>query len=268
MIFDLRLYSIPEHCYDALGLSPEHGPYTCDTNALANLEYLELDGDLYWLMPPSVDTAEDSGDGDTDNFVSQTILDDVVKQTKRLDVILPDSFVNLMGSKKSVDRVPTSDGWRFALGPLMKCPANIDQGAGGYLVKFHENSTEGKWAKWMLYLDLGENKSHCVLSCWCDIDDYTDYLAMDKYYSSGIANGSFTETEVDEAKKDGVAIAFCWNQRTRSRAHWVATISFEDFIAQWYFGILLRSLIKDAKQPASPALKQYVVHTYKASKIS
>jgi len=201
-----------------------------------NLDYLNLNGDLSWLLPLDKVTFGQTvarhyrGPADSDH-----IIDSVVATAKRLSLALPNVFVNIMCSENLQKRMPLG-GPFFILGPvgLLKCPAAVDGGAGGYIIRFFSDQQASFF--YSLYLDT---KGHCILSTledpnrWAwDMQDENDDLpeSYTKKLDDLIAQGVIKQHEVDQAKEEGLHITTVG--RTDFR---LVGSDLEALMAEWYY---------------------------------
>jgi hypothetical protein len=133
--------------------------------ALADLDYLKLNGDLHWLQPfdeagPETHLGWPRGKG-----ASKEELDALVASGKRVGVEFPPGFITVMGSTDLIERFFLGGDF-FSLGPsLVKC--NSDDDSIGYVIRFL--SDQQGCGYWALYIAPGGY--HCVLfgndvHCW------------------------------------------------------------------------------------------------------
>ena len=196
-LFDVRLPSVDaesllsEAQFTLYGLELLYGPYSVPPMTIAapflNLDYLELNGDLYWLTALDKETTEemsqyhDSGWGATEEQMNE-----LAGKAKELGLTLPECFVRFMTDKQLPYLVPSAVAAFPTLGELTKMPlpakgnfkgmcsyrsfpdAEIQQApkkdgedrpGQGYAVTFYEDQ-QGCYY-WCLYLDT--NGGHCVV---------------------------------------------------------------------------------------------------------
>ncbi|CZR55367.1 uncharacterized protein PAC_05254 [Phialocephala subalpina] len=144
-----------------LGHSSENRTYP--SNAKIHLDFLELNGDLYWLQPPSDDLSAHTWPRGTG--VSKERLDELVAQGQRVGIEFPKAFLTLIGSTKLIERFFLGGDY-FYLGPsLVKCNPEDDNNGGGYVINFLSDQQGCRY--WALYLAPGGY--HCVLNAPCGV---------------------------------------------------------------------------------------------------
>ncbi|KAF8848360.1 hypothetical protein BDZ45DRAFT_285019 [Acephala macrosclerotiorum] len=140
-------------------------------NSLTHFDYLELNGDLHWLQPPSPEDTLLAAAWPQGNGVSKERLDELVAQGQRVGVSFPPAFLTLMGSTELMSRFFLGGDY-FDLGPsLVKCNPDDDKSSGGYVINFRSDQQCCNY--WALYVAPGY---HCVLyapygvHCWKCVD--------------------------------------------------------------------------------------------------
>ena len=220
-----------------------------------NFDALDLNGDLHWLLPlteeetqkekddmedEDEDWEDEYGDAfekfDRDNcpVTTQEDVDDLVATAERLGLALPDEFVRFMRSEELQSRVLCPDYEYFLLGPdgLRKCPASIDGGAGGYIIRFlclRAGMEEPYY--WNLYLDPNplDGHGHCVLGDEDDANETDhDYWHGYNIYNRMLDAKKYTQAELDDAQGKGVKMA------TLSVKRKLFATNFEEFLAELY----------------------------------
>ena len=238
--------TLGESQYQRLGFEPKHGPFTSPT--LPNLDYLDLKGDLSWLTPLDDLTAKAMQHYHQGPAASSTQVNDLIASAERLSLVLPPEFVRFIRNKELQYRIPSFRASYFELSTvgLIKCPASIDGGAGGYLVRFLCDQQGCPY--WALYLAPGIG--HCVLS-----------MALDPQGED--ANEEEIEEVVDEeiidkAKEEGVPVALIGSDDV-----FLAGASFEEFLATMYFEERIQMLLCLLDEIVlSPDLEKYVIEVY------
>ena len=140
--------------------------------AAADLDYLELNGDLQWLQPLDDETAK-SHVWDQGCAASEKRLLALVESAKGVGVEFPKAFLKMLGSNEFIQRMYMGGDF-FDLGPsLVKCNPEDDQEGGGYAIRFL--SDQQGCGYWALYVAPGGY--HCVLDapddvhCWKCLDE-------------------------------------------------------------------------------------------------
>jgi hypothetical protein len=154
--------------------------------ATADLDYLELHGDLHWLQPLDDETAE-SHKWFRGQCASKETLDALVVSAQRVGVEFPEAFLKLMGSTELMERMYLGGDY-FSLGPsLVKCNPEDDREGGGYVIRFLSDQQGVRY--WALYVAPGGY--HCVLDghndvhCW-ECGEEMQYEDHPKYVHEGI----------------------------------------------------------------------------------
>jgi hypothetical protein len=140
------------------------------THPIGSIDFLDLQGDFYWLQPTNYDH-----DAEEDEEERITVgLARLQAQAMELDLSLPATFMQFMGSQNLRSRMPFADGsqWRFTIGPLQTVHARTANWRpftgvaeytnvpGAYVVEFLFNYDD--CMSWHLYLD--RSGMHCVLT--------------------------------------------------------------------------------------------------------
>jgi len=251
-IFGDVSYTLGESQYRNLGFELKHGPFTSPT--LPNLDYLDLKGDLSWLTPLDDLTAKAMQHHQQGPAASSTQVDDLVASAERLSLTLPPEFVRFIRNKELQYRIPSSSASYFKLSTvgLIKCPASIDGGVGGYLLRFL--CDQQGCGYWVLYLAPGIG--HCVLSMALDPQGEDAY--NEEEVEEMVDEEVITQEELDKVKEEGVPVALIG-----SRYVFLAGASFEEFLATMYFEERVQMLLCLLdKVVLSPDLEEYVIEVY------
>lgn len=206
--------SNPGHCpvyeetYHGLRLNSLFGPF--NPQPQLSLEYQELDGDLSWLGT-GVSIYEHVADlTGRDRFthvgenMSSAREAELRGEARRLGFVIPEAFFTLMTNAQLRKRLPPGFGHYFSLGKLRKCSSLLDGGIGGYLIRFLRDGNDHRM--WMLYLDPGENKGHCVLG-FIDEDDFGPRDDVEKIKKMCLSSGWIANEDLERAKDDGLDLA-------------------------------------------------------------
>ncbi|RGP78370.1 hypothetical protein FLONG3_3506 [Fusarium longipes] len=206
---------IPRKEYNELSLNAKCGPYIrCSPPDL--ITWINLDGTFEWLKPLDEEMAE------TRAVASKTEVDALLKKASELGLIVPPGFEAFVRSDKLHHRFPRT--WFFNLSKLIKCPASIDDGQGGYLCRFHSEEQLCAFA----YLYLSPDGHHCVLVSQVDI-----YETFDE-----------DNSDTDEFEKADF---------------FIAGLSFEEYLVTVYFEGLLR-----LRAEPFQGLVHFVKHVYRS----
>lgn len=164
----LEIYGLPSsYIYTpGQGLDEINDYYSGKTNSTsASSEYLELNGDPYWLQPLS-ESALETNVWYQGEHASKEHLDALVLSAKQVGVEIPPVFLTFMGSKELLERMWLGGDY-FSLGPsLVKCNPEDDNDGGGYAIRFlcHQQCC----LFWFLYVAPGG--FHAVLQSSSDTD--------------------------------------------------------------------------------------------------
>ena len=248
---------IPRKDYDHLSLDPKQGPYIrCSPPDL--ITWMDLDGSFEWLKPLNKETAETmveyNGNKGSQPVASKAEVDALLKKASKLGLIVPPSFEAFVRSDKLHHRFPSSLAWSFKVSKLIKCPAGIDDGQGGYLCQFHLEHQLCAFA----YLYLSPAGGHCVLVSQVDVYEGID---EDDEITGEDAAGEGEEVDEDSGDMD------CFEKGDFS----IAGLSFEEYLVTVYFEGLRRfeaepceGLVSFVKQVYRSPAK--VEHLYGTSK--
>jgi len=252
-IFGEGVCTLQEHDYKRLGFESKHGPFS--SLALPNLDYLDLRGDLSWLKPLDDWTVKAKKMKALYQVAaaSNPQVDELVASAKRLELALPVEFVRFIRNKELQYHIPSSSASYFKLSEagLMKCPASVDGGAGGYLIRFLcDQQGCGYWA---LYLAPGGN--HCVISTVRDPQGEDAYSEEED--EEMVDEGVVTQAELDKAKQEGVPIALIDSDGVS-----LAGAGFEEFLAAMYFEERIQMRLCFGEVVLSPDLEEYVIKVY------
>jgi hypothetical protein len=127
--------------------------------ALPDLDYLRLNGDLYWLQPYE-EITENEHPWDRGSGVSKERLDALIASGRRVGIEFPSAFLTMMGSTELMQRMFLGGDY-FCLGPsLVKCNSEDDKNGDGYVIQFLNDQQSS--CSWVLYVAPGGY--HCVLN--------------------------------------------------------------------------------------------------------
>ena len=148
-------------------LKEQYSDFTANTFA-PNLDYLSLDGSLSWLTPLDDEMDEEGKSFRYCDLVTPEDLEKFFASAARMPFTLPAAYITWITDKELQDRLPAASCMCFPCRPeFVKCPADADQNAGGYLVRVMSDH-RGCWDN---YLYLDSFGGHCVLCSLNDIDD-------------------------------------------------------------------------------------------------
>ena len=160
------LAAVSEASYKDLDLESKYGPYVSPSST--NFDYLDLRGNLSWLVPPAPFVAEQV----EQNFRYYTFpdirIEELVASAETFGVVIPDSFLSFIRNSELQRRIPTL-GWNlfsFDGGRLRQFPTDCSNNIGGYILRFLESYDEKQFLS--LYLDAGRGKGHCGLRSYPD----------------------------------------------------------------------------------------------------
>lgn len=232
----------PKARYKEFGFDPANGPYfRTSPPDLGNL--LKLDGSLAWLRPLNenlASTMQVYQDQGGQPLAQGWQVDILTKQVKDLDLVLPQGFEAFISSKVLHYRMASHFAWYFKLSKLIKCPAVVDGGRGGYIVRFYCDQQYCAFD----YLYLSKSGNHCIIRSY---HDFYEDLSDDEIIGEG-------EAEREEGESVG---EHDWSKDDVS----LVGLTFEEHLATVYFEEML-----NFETTSSPALIEYVQHVYKSRK--
>ncbi|PKS08136.1 hypothetical protein jhhlp_005411 [Lomentospora prolificans] len=230
---------------ERLGLDPSRGKYYRSSPPDLR-SWMKLDGSFEWLAPLDGSVAGSmrphTGSEGGRPVAEAWRVDAVVKQAKSLGLTLPVGYETFLRSNILHHRIPSSYAWYFDLSKLIECPPTFDNGAGGYLQRFHCDQQYCAFA----YLYMNKSGNHCVL-----------YSDDDVYQELGIQE---TEVEVDDnAPESGGGKRNVEAKGVFSKDNFeIVGLSFEEYLA----GVYYEELLSFGAEPF-PGLKDYVAHVYR-----
>lgn len=221
------------------GLDPVNAPYfRTSPPELGN--WLKFDGGLAWLSPLHDDLAsimqvyQDHGG---QPLAQRWQVDILAKQAKDLNLVLPQGFEAFLRSSVLHYRMPSHFAWYFKLSKLIKCPAAVDGGRGGYIVRFYCDQQYCAFD----YLYLSKSGNHFIIRSH---QDFYQNLSDEEIVSEGEANGAEGESANEhDWTKDDVSLV---------------GLNFEEHLATVYFEEIL-----NFETTPFPELIEYVQHVYK-----
>ncbi|KAH8881969.1 hypothetical protein GQ53DRAFT_753973 [Thozetella sp. PMI_491] len=227
----------PPYTHASLGLDPRHDKYVC-TSPPDLRSWMKLDGTFGWLEPldPKMKAEWERYVGAEGEAAVATTeeVDALVKQVAELGLTLPVGFETFVRSKHLHYRIPSCMAWYYQLSPLTKAPKEVDNDAGGYIIKFHYDQQCCAYA----YLYMQNDGSHCVLESG---DDWHNELGDIEYYDSG-------KESDDEDESQGFG----------SDTATLHSLTFEEYLVSVYY----EQLLWYGAQPFQ-GLKDYVAHVYR-----
>jgi len=148
--------------------------YDCPPDgSAAELDYLKLNGDLYWLQPPDVEIAAEHV-WYRGKAASKEQLNELAASAQRVGIELPPGFLNFMGSDELIERMFLGGDIFYLSDSLVKCNPEDDEEGGGYVIRFLSDQQSCRF--WALYVAPGGY--HCVVKtpedvhCWiCDNEE-------------------------------------------------------------------------------------------------
>ncbi|KAF4341373.1 hypothetical protein FBEOM_4722 [Fusarium beomiforme] len=236
---------IPRKNYADLSLDLKDGPYIrCSPPDL--ITWLKLDGLFGWLEPLDDDLAEEmatyNGNEGDRPVASKAEVDVLVKKVNELGLRLPPGFETFLRSDKLHHRFPSYSAWYFKLSKLIKCPAAIDDGQGGYLCRFHFDQQSCGFA----YLYLSPSGGHCVLVSPVDV-----YASLNEDDDN---NGEQSTDEGGETDEESIDTS----ELTKEYFS-IAGLSFEEYLVTVYF----EGLLSFEAEPFE-GLRNFVKHVYRS----
>jgi hypothetical protein len=151
--------------------------YNCPPDgSAAELDYLELNGDLYWLQPQDAEISA-GHIWDRGKAASKEQLNELAASAQRVGIEFPPGFLDFMGSNELIERMYLGGDYFYLGDSLVKCNPGDDEAGGGYVVRFL--SDQQSCGFWNLYMAPGGY--HCVVAtgddvhCWiCENDEEED----------------------------------------------------------------------------------------------
>jgi hypothetical protein len=236
---------IPRKDYADLSLKLKYGPYIrCSPPDLVT--WMKLDGSFGWIEPLDEDMAEtmaeyNGNEGDRP-VASKAEADALVKKVSELGLVLPPGFEAFIRSDTLHHRFPSFSAWYFKLSKLIKCPASIDDGQGGYLCRFHFDQQSCAFA----YLYLSLSGGHCVLVSQVDV-----YACFNEDDDTNGEQSAGEEEQTDEETMDTSEL---------SKGDFsLAGLSFEEYLVTVYFEGLL-----SFEAESFEGLEDFVTHVYRS----
>ncbi|KAJ4265547.1 hypothetical protein NW762_004836 [Fusarium torreyae] len=210
-----------------------------------NFDYPDLNGDLSFLE-------DNKGFPDHGPAIESIAhIESIVTGAERLGLVLPDGFVKLMSDVNLQALISTRLVAHFTLGEIIrKCPAEVDKGAGGYLVTIARE--EDPKLEWCLYLCPGEGGGHCMLRVTTTID-------ADRHLKAKILliTETATQEEIERAQEEGFPLAYILEDSMRLEG-----TSFEEFVATIYHKQLTYFMIDEGGAEVTSSLREYLRRHY------
>jgi hypothetical protein len=139
--------------------------YDCPPDgSAAELDYLELNGDLYWLRPQDAEISA-AHIWDRGRAASKEQLNELAASARRVGIELPLGFLHFMGSNELIQRMYLGGDYFYLGDSLVKCNPEDDEAGGGYVIRFL--CDQQGCCFWALYIAPGGY--HCVVQTWNDI---------------------------------------------------------------------------------------------------
>ncbi|KAF4944897.1 hypothetical protein FGADI_12366 [Fusarium gaditjirri] len=238
---------IPRRDYESLSLDPKEGPYIrCSPPDLVT--WMKLDGSFEWLEPLDEDMAEEmlphTGTEGDRPVAPKADVDALIKQVSDLGLVLPTGFETFVRSDRLHHRIPSASAWYFRLSKLIKCPAAIDDGQGGYLIRFYFDQQACAFA----YLYLSLSGGHCVLVSTVDV--YACFNEDDEI-NGGQLDG---DNEGEDSDEEGIDTS-----ELTKEYFFLAGLSFEEYLVTVYFEGLL-----SFEAESFEGLEDFVKHVYRS----
>lgn len=227
--------------YEPLGLGPGAGPYIY--SGPPDLHWMKLDGSFHWLEPLDQETASEMRphtgvEGDRP-LATPRQLELLAKQADYLGVTLPLGFEAFLKSNRLHHRIPSCSAWFFEPSVIVKCPPSIDNGAGGYMLRFHWDQQGCGFA----YLYMNTHGDHCVVYSLVDLwMEWNSEIPAEggERHPGGLENSG---RDPDDVASDSFPIA---------------GLTFEEYLVSVYFEELL-----NFEAEPTQGLKDYVSHVYR-----
>jgi hypothetical protein len=139
--------------------------YDCPPDgSAAELDYLELNGDLYWLQPQDAEISA-GHIWDRGKAASKEQLDELAASAQRVGIEFPPGFLDFMGSNELIERMYLGGDYFYLGDSLVKCNPEDDEGGDGYVIRFL--SDQQSCGFWNLYMAPGGY--HCVVATGDDV---------------------------------------------------------------------------------------------------
>ncbi|KAH7266470.1 hypothetical protein NW759_015005 [Fusarium solani] len=215
-----------------------------------SVEYLDLNGDLSWMEPLDPHTAQSmepyhQGPAAED----PKLIDKLIADAEKLGLELPPGFVTFMRSEELQYRIPSAQAAYFTLAEdgFRKCPDKLDNGLGGYIIRFF---VDQQWCwVWNLYIYPGGN---AVLGSPgdlnCDPEEAADQL---------LEEGRATQEEIDKAREMGFPLTYAMENDLV-----LHSLGFEEFLATTYYEELMFFVMHEETK-VSKGLRDYIDHNYR-----
>ncbi|CAI6090791.1 unnamed protein product [Clonostachys chloroleuca] len=182
----------PASIYEDYGLDPSGGPLLRSSPPDLR-SWMKLDGSFDWLKPLDGKIPEQSlrhyelEDSPRHRAAPKSHVDKLKAKAKKLGLTLPVGFETFFTSDRLHYCIPSMRSWYFSLGNLVHCPSSMDDGAGGYILRFHCDQQCCAFA----YLYLNPSGHHCV---W--------YTGLNLYAEMGIHEGDMDYDGEGEQNND------------------------------------------------------------------
>ncbi|KAM6528363.1 hypothetical protein FALCPG4_009348 [Fusarium falciforme] len=216
-----------------------------------SVEYMNLNGDLFWMEPLDPHTArrmEPHHQGPAAG--DPKLIDKLIADAEKLGLELPPGFVTFMRSEELQYRIPSAQAAFFLLGEdgFRKCPDKIDNGLGGYIIRFF---VDQQWCwVWSLYIYPGG----CAVlgspgDTNCDPEEAASQL---------LKEGRATQEEIDRAREMGFPVTYAMENDFV-----LHSLGFEEFLATTYYEELVFYVMNYEQTGISKGLRDYLDHNYR-----
>jgi hypothetical protein len=139
--------------------------YGCPPDgSAAELDYLELNGDLYWLRPHDAEISA-THDWYRGRAASKEQLNELAASAQRVGIEFPPGFLDFMGSDELIQRMYLGGDYCYLGDSLVKCNPEDDDAGGGYAIRFLCDQQSCDF--WALYMAPGGY--HCVVQMQDDV---------------------------------------------------------------------------------------------------
>ncbi|KAK3191554.1 hypothetical protein K4F52_002369 [Lecanicillium sp. MT-2017a] len=231
-------------CYN-LGLDRSRGVYIRSSPPDLR-SWMRLDGTFGWLPPLGPEMAKTmeryNGLEGSQPMAEGWQVDAVLKQAAIFGLTLPVGFETFCRSSRFHLRFPSYSAWYFRLGKIIDCPAVVDGGAGGYVMRFYIDQQACAFA----YLYLSRSGGHCII--------FSSFDVYSSLSSSEIVDAEHPEEEEDEEEEQEDS-----EDELRKEDFFIVGLTFEEYLVATYYEELL-----NFREFSAPGLKDYVRHVYQS----
>ncbi|KAJ4185349.1 hypothetical protein NW767_004411 [Fusarium falciforme] len=216
-----------------------------------SVEYMNLNGDLFWMEPLDPHTARRMEPHHRGPAAGDPkLIDKLIADAEKLGLELPPGFVTFMRSEELQYRIPSAQAAFFLLGEdgFRKCPDKIDNGLGGYIIRFF---VDQQWCwVWSLYIYPGG----CAVlgspgDTNCDPEEAASQL---------LKEGRATQEEIDRAREMGFPVTYAMENDFV-----LHSLGFEEFLATTYYEELMFYVMNYEQTGISKGLRDYLDHNYR-----